>query len=69
MAKEYLKPFTVLSILKPIVIQEASYYKDPHFWAPSTQVFGSFVPRDAVDVGMRNQQVDLTVSKPVYGCP
>ena len=63
--RKYLKPFNGRAILKPIIIQKTSYYKDPHSWVPSLQVFGSFVPGNVVDVGMGNQQVDSGVSERV----
>jgi hypothetical protein len=67
--RKYPKPFQVRSVLKPIIIQKTSYYKDPHLWVPCAQVFGSFVPRNVVEVGMGNQQVDLALSERVDGCP
>ena len=36
---------------------------------PAPSSGGSLVPRDVVDVGMGNQQVDLAVSERVDGCP
>jgi len=67
--RKYPKPFKVRGVLKSNIIQKTSYYKDPHVWVPYAQILGSFVPRDVVDVGMRNQQVDLAMSERVDGCP
>jgi hypothetical protein len=45
------------AILKAIILQKTGYYKDSHLRIPSAQVFGGFVPRDAFEVGISNQQV------------